>query len=156
MSFANIAQLVFGLYKMIAGIKIAVMFQSYRLAASFRKYADGAWSPKPVGQGRIKMLNINLPHISFHPFIENGDEEPSIGLRVDGSFGDQVTHIGVEWPVAARTLAPTGVGYRQRGRMSALDDGDELDKLRTYVIAEETVESRKDGVDLRRVRCRGY
>ena len=90
------------------------MFQGHRLTACFRKYADRAWGPKPVGQGRIKMLNINLPHISFHPFIENGDEEPAIGLRVDRSFSDQVAPIGVEWPVAARALAPADVGYRQR------------------------------------------
>ena len=86
------------------------------------------------------MLNINLPHIGFHPFIENGDEEASIRLRVDRSFRDQVTRIGVEWPIAARALAPTEVGHRQRGRMCALDDRDKLDKLRAYFIAEETVD----------------
>jgi hypothetical protein len=51
MSFATVAQLVFGLYKMVAGIEIAVMFQSYRLAACFRKYADRTRSPNSVGQG---------------------------------------------------------------------------------------------------------
>src|SRR5882724_10415592 len=109
MSFANIAQLVLGLYKMVAGIEIAVMLQSYRLAACFRKYADRALSPNPIGQGRIKMLNVYFPDISFHPFIEDGDEEPSIRFRVNRSFSDQVPRIGVKRPVAARTLAPTDI-----------------------------------------------
>src|SRR5271156_2237562 len=75
MGFANVAQLVFGFYKMVAGIEIAVMLQGYRLAARFREYADRAPSPDPVSQGRVKMLDVNLPHIGFHPFIENGDKE---------------------------------------------------------------------------------
>src|SRR6267154_6799251 len=130
MSLANIAQLVFGFYKMVAGIEIAVMFQSYRRAACFRKHADRAPSPNPIGQGRIKMLDVYLPDIGFHPFIEDGDEEASIRFRIDRSFSDQVPRIGVKRPVAAWTLAPTDIGHRQRGCIRALDDRDELDKLR--------------------------
>src|SRR5271155_1033196 len=140
MSFTNIPQLIFGLYKMITGVQVAVVFQSQSSTACLRENANRSGNADPIGQGGVKMLDINLANVGFHPFIKYGDEELPIRPCFHRPFGDLAAFNRVERPVSAGAFAPSFVGNRQHGRANALDDRNELDKLRSQFITEETVD----------------
>ena len=71
---------------MIAGVDIAIVLHRQRSAASFREVAQSTWSADPFAQSYVKELHICFTDIAFYPFIENFNQEITIGLRWHSEF----------------------------------------------------------------------
>ena len=67
----NIAELVLGGNKMVAGVKVAGMFQCQRRAAGFGKHAKRRPVTGPDTELNIKNLNKNAAYVALDPDIKN-------------------------------------------------------------------------------------
>ena len=92
-----------------------------RGAARRREDAQAGWRTYPRRQGRIEYLDENAAHILPHPLIEDGDEEVAVLFCSYRSLGHPVS-------------------FLKAGSIVPLHDWDELDELRTELVAEEAVD----------------
>ena len=69
---------------MVAGIYISVEFHYSGMSTGLCHGAYPRLFTYPVGQGRVKQLNVIGAYILFHPFVEEGAEEIAPLLRTDG------------------------------------------------------------------------
>ena len=90
-------------------------------------------------EGHVEELDVHLPDIVAHPFLEDIDEKSAVLLRADRALSDQIARLRVEQTFAARMRTPALVGKLQRLLGGSLDDGDELQPLGTQLVAEEPV-----------------
>src|SRR5258705_3776920 len=150
---ADIAEQVVGLHVMVAGVKIAIMFDRQRVTASRRKNA-GAGLPDPVGEGGVEGLYKDLSDIAPNPFVKDLDQEVAILIRPHRTFRDKPALLDVERTFAARAIAPSQIGLIDGLFRRPLDDRNELQIFCLQLVAEEPVNLRtmiticpKDGAE---------
>ena len=112
MRLVDVAQPKARLDEMIAGVKIAVVFQRRPVAAGGRVNAQQMPSEKGL-ERHVEELDVNIPHVVSHPFLENIDEKAAVLLGAHGALGDQIAGLHVEQALLAGVFAPALVGDRR-------------------------------------------
>ena len=72
---AYVAEAVFGEYKVVASIDVAVPFHGSRMSACPCKEAYTRGHTYPAGECRVKELNEYLSYVMFDPLVEDVDVE---------------------------------------------------------------------------------
>ena len=122
----DIAEQIFRLDEVIAGIQVAVMFQSQAIAAGFVKDAHpGGGQPQPTAGGSFEGLDKDLPNVMPHPLVKRLDQETAKLLGLHG---------------AGRNLV-SGLNQVEAARVRAFDDRDKLDPGGPRLVAQEAVNS---------------
>ena len=137
-ALVNIAEQVFRLDEMIAGIKVAVVLQCRAVSAGWSVDAQQVAAEESF-ERHIEQLNKHFAHVMPNPLLENVHEELAVLPAADCSVRYHVAGLRVEDALAARLLAPAQVRDIDRVCAGALDDRDELHPLCPHLVAEETV-----------------
>ena len=95
---------------MIAGIKVAIVFQRHAQTAGGAKDADGSRHAQPTRQGSVEIQNKHLADVPLHPFIENADQKPAILHRPDGAVRDPVAFLITSFVVPLHNRNELDVG----------------------------------------------
>ena len=74
----DVAQLVFWINVVVAGIEIALVLDGQRGAAGFREDAKAGLHPEPGSQRDVEDLDESNPDVIAHPFIEDGAKKLAI------------------------------------------------------------------------------
>jgi hypothetical protein len=76
----EVSQPVGGVYIVVAGVYIAVMFHDGDTATFGLENAKGVSLVKGGAQGLLKNLDIDLPDVVFRPFVEDFSQEAAKSL----------------------------------------------------------------------------
>ena len=116
------------------------MLQGERRPAGAGVHAHpGLVHPHPVRERGVEDLDEHVADVVAHPLLEHLDEELAVLLGADAAVGDELALLPVERSVTGSS-PPAGLGEGEQLRGDPLDDGDELDELRTELVAQERVD----------------
>ena len=74
----DIAQLEFGINKVVAGEQISIVLEGEAFSAIFEKQAESRAMAGPNAERDIEHLHENLAHIPPHPSVKNGNQKVAI------------------------------------------------------------------------------
>ena len=74
----DVAQPVFGEYKMVAGVEVTISLYDGCVSTGFSHGTDAGRLTDPAGEGGIEELDEDFAYIVAHPFIEDRADEMSI------------------------------------------------------------------------------
>ena len=74
----DVAQPVFGEYKMVAGVEVTISLYDGCMSTGFSHGTDAGRLTDPAGEGGIEELDEDFAYIVAHPFIEDCADEMSI------------------------------------------------------------------------------
>ena len=138
-ALVNVAEQVFRLNKMVAGVKIAVVFQ--RRTISTGRGVDAQQVPAEKGlECHIEQLHKNFAHVMPNPLFEDVHEELPILPATNSSVGHQVARLRIEDALAIGLLAPAQICDLDRVCAGSLDNGDELHPLCAHLVAKEAID----------------
>ena len=135
----DVAEKVFRLNEMVAGVEITVVLQRRSVPAGWGVDAQQVAAKKGL-ERHIEHLNKHFAHIMANPLLEDVDEELAVLPAADGPVGYHVAGLRIKNALAASLLAPSQVCNIDRVSVSSLDNGDELDPLCAHLVAKETID----------------
>lgn len=86
--FHDVAEVVFGIDVVVAGIEVAVVFEGESVAASFAEDTEGGVHAGPCFEGGIEHLDEDFSDVFPDPFVEDVGEEFSVLEGADGPLGN--------------------------------------------------------------------
>jgi len=113
-NFHDVPQPIFRIHKMVAGIKISVVFHGHGSAAGFPKYAQTLWNAQPTLERDVKYLHEATADIAPHPVIEYRTKEFSKLQRFHRPFRDsRVSSVTRSNQNKAGGVARLGLSFHQ-------------------------------------------
>lgn len=83
----QVAQFIFGKYKVVATVNITVELHDAGMAARLGHGTESGLHTDPVGQGSVEQLYEGGAHVLSYPFIEDGAQEMAPLFGRDGKVG---------------------------------------------------------------------
>ena len=115
------------------------MLDGQQGSARLRVHAHAARRAVEVGQGGVEQLNEHGPDVVSDPLLEHVNHEGAVLRCGYGTMGDERAVLNVQ-RTPEHAVPPTVVGDRQALRRGPFDDRDELDEVRTELVAQERVD----------------
>src|ERR1022692_946566 len=142
MLLSNVAQLVFGIHVVIAGIHAAIVLQRYTLAAELVIDAYLRVHPHPLRDRSLEQVDVNFAIIAPVPVVPNLAEEVAPVIGIDRPIGDD--RIGTAWMRSRRILHRQCMKVPSLGR-GILEDPrlyarNELQLPRAKLTAQEAID----------------
>lgn len=135
--FKDIAKPVVRVDVVIAGVKIAVVFEHEGVATGFSEDAERAGVACPAAESDIEVLDKNGADIVADPLVEDGDEEIAEAAWVDRPGGDRRARSAVRRGLCGRRrsgeIKPELLCVRIR---KSLDQGNELHEGNAQIFQE--------------------
>src|SRR6185312_4046074 len=114
----DVAQLIFRIDEVVAGVEVSVVLDGEGHAAVFAEDAEALRHSEPALESYIEDLDEGLADVAADPLVKDGAQKFAVLQRLDGPFGD----FGGIFEAGADEMESVRAG----GGGDAFDDGDEL------------------------------